>query len=248
MHRARKCLKAVFRPDKFPAFTRVGDAAALERLWEASPHAVLANLAHLAYHREPEIRAVLGRLGAERVHVVNVKEAQAVLAEWAARRALLAFRGSATPRDALANADVRHDLDGAGDGAARVHRGMRGRLELLWDGHLRLGLDDLGLPAWVTGHSLGGAMAHLAGRRYHFREVVTFGEPRVGPKEQPGFRAARHVRYVNGRDTVPSLPPRALGYEHHGEFVELVDPAGPSWRYDHAIIYYAEILEIRAGA
>lgn len=250
MDRARKCLKAVFRPDAFPAFSRVAGAEALERLWLAAPHAVLANLAHLAYHREPEIRAVLERLGAERVHVVNVKEAQAVLAEWPARRALLAFRGSATARDSLANADVRRVPDGADPGSrggARVHRGFQGRLDLLWERHLVPLLGGLDLPAWVTGHSLGGAMALLAARRRAFEEVVTFGQPLVGRGLGGGERPTRHVRYHRRRDIVTMVPPRFLGYEHHGEAVELIDPDGPSWRYDHAIVYYAEVLERAVG-
>lgn len=245
MVRARKCLKAVFRPEAFPAFTRVADESALRRLWQSAPHAVLANLAHLAYHREPAIREVLERLGAE-VLVVNVNDAQAVLAAWP-QHAVLAFRGTASWRDHVADCDVVRVRDDEEDGAARVHRGIRGRLAHLWEDPLRPALCGLGLPTWATGHSLGGAMAHLTGRRYPFQEVVTFGEPRGGTGLEAGFQAARHVRYVNRRDTVPLLPQRFLGYEHHGDAIELVDPDGPSWRYDHAIVYYAEILEMLEG-
>jgi hypothetical protein len=90
-------------------------------------------------------------------------------------------------------------------------------------------------------------MALLAGRRHPFEEVVTFGAPRVGRGLDHGFAAKRHVRYHNRRDVVRALPFRLIGYQDHGEAVELVDPGGASWRYDHGIMYYAEILEMRAG-
>ena len=58
------------------------------------------------------------------------------------------------------------------------------------------------------------------------------------------FKCRRHVRFVNGRDPVTRVPPRFMGYRHHGELVRLTDPDGPSVRYDHSIVYYAEVLEM----
>lgn len=100
------------------------------------------------------------------------------------------------------------------------------------------------LPVWVTGHSLGAAMATLAGMRYVFESVVTFGEPRVGSNIAHAFQAKQHLRYINGDDPVPRLPPeRPLGYQHHGEIVAVTNANGRSYfQYDHSIIYYAENL------
>lgn len=78
---------------------------------------------------------------------------------------------------------------------------------------------------WVTGHSLGGAMANLAASYLVANkladaanvQVVTFGEPRVG---DPNFAAANdkqlsyHFRVTHSRDVVPHIPEEAFGYKH----------------------------------
>uniref|UniRef100_A0A1I7Z1E2 Lipase_3 domain-containing protein n=1 Tax=Steinernema glaseri TaxID=37863 RepID=A0A1I7Z1E2_9BILA len=86
---------------------------------------------------------------------------------------------------------------------------------------------------WVTGHSLGGAMASLcAATLAHLGQVntqklrlMTFGQPRVGDK---AFATAHDAmilfayRVVHNRDIVPHVPPEILpdhglidGYVHH---------------------------------
>jgi hypothetical protein len=88
---------------------------------------------------------------------------------------------------------------------------------------------------YVTGHSLGGAMAALLGVMLAkqsayapiaevLRGVYTFGQPMVGT---PRFAAAcqddpflreRVVRFVYGRDVVAFLPPRDTGaFRHFGQ-------------------------------
>ena len=87
-------------------------------------------------------------------------------------------------------------------------------------------------------------MATLAGMRYPFEEVVTFGEPRVGSNIDIAFKAKSHKRYVNGNDPVTKVPPELFfGYDHHGEPVRIFDPGGRTdFRYDHSIVYYSENL------
>ncbi len=81
-------------------------------------------------------------------------------------------------------------------------------------------------PLWVTGHSLGGALALLAAWRLQrgfmaVQEVVTFGAPMVGneaasqafAREFPG----KIFRYVDLEDVVPHLPTVSLianAYSH----------------------------------
>lgn len=117
--------------------------------------------------------------------------------------------------------------------------------------------DFRGRPIWLTGHSLGGALAVLAAARLaaagaagRVAGVVTFGQPRVG---DAGFAAVydqllpgRTLRFVNGGDLIPHLPPgvprevpldelglgvmgevaRRHAYRHAGLEVPL-GPAGP---------------------
>lgn len=70
----------------------------------------------------------------------------------------------------------------------------------------------------ITGHSKGGAMAHLCG--YHFRlhspSVVSFGAPRCLSRDFP-CELRNHYRVVHHADPVPRVPPRLAGWEHFGK-------------------------------
>ncbi len=135
-------------------------------------------------------------------------------------------------------------------GDARVHGGFLGELKKLWQPLILPDLESRvmgpNIPAYATGHSLGGAMATAAGLLLPFAGVVTFGELRVGSGIGREFRAGVHTRYVNGDDPAPRLPPSwwPFGYEHHGDEVSLVDPEGPDPRYDHSILDYADKLDV----
>ncbi|CAD5227661.1 unnamed protein product [Bursaphelenchus xylophilus] len=80
---------------------------------------------------------------------------------------------------------------------------------------------------WVTGHSLGAALASVsAGELVKLKGVpsaklklITFGEPRTG-NAQYARNFEKLVPYafrvVNRKDTVPHMPPQNfLGYTHH---------------------------------
>ena len=79
---------------------------------------------------------------------------------------------------------------------------------------------------WITGHSLGGALAELCAAQAMFvsripvQGVYTFGQPRVGNKD---FAAAVNeklgsgiFRFVNDRDIVPRVPLFTMGFCHYG--------------------------------
>ncbi len=129
-----------------------------------------------------------------------------------------------------------------------VHLGFLREIDKLWQTQIVPDLErhTVGIPVWVTGHSLGGAMATLAGMRYPFEEVVTFGEPRVGRHVDLVFKAKSHTRYVNGADPVTKVPPEfPFGYGHHGHVVTIRDLDGKTDPlYDHAIVYYSENLAV----
>ncbi len=146
--------------------------------------------------------------------------------------------------DILADLDFRKKAVDE-SGRVKVHSGFLREVDKLWEGILALLQQEThGLPVWVTGHSLGAAMATISALRYPFEEVVTFGEPRVGCRLDRAFRAKRHLRYVNGDDPIPRLPPETVfGFDHHGEPISICDPDGSTdFRYDHAIVYYSQNL------
>jgi hypothetical protein len=68
-----------------------------------------------------------------------------------------------------------------------------------------------------VGHSKGGAMAHLLGLYFRDRHplVYSYGSPRFAGKSVP-FSTVNHYRVAHVYDPVCRVPPRQLGWEHHG--------------------------------
>jgi len=114
-----------------------------------------------------------------------------------------------------------HDLSAAGVGA-RFHKGFVDALAAIWDplaSAVEADITKVDRPLWLTGHSLGGALALLAAWLFKRRfvpvhEVCTFGAPMIGNDAAcAAFNrefAGRIFRYVNGRDPVPKLPSMSL--------------------------------------
>ena len=128
------------------------------------------------------------------------------------------------------------DLLGAGKKkACRVHSGfyddwMHVKPSVV-NATLQALADHPGARVWVTGHSLGGAIACLGAvelavllQRRDVR-LLTFGEPRVGNVFFAAFVRAwvpAAVRVVHQDDAVPHLPPQGnevlllTAFHHHG--------------------------------
>jgi hypothetical protein len=157
---------------------------------------------------------------------------------------IVAFRG--TLPSSLANwiADCRVDLQRveAPPSEAAVHAGFwRAALTLLEDNGALPGLTTYlderrrlspGLTLWFTGHSLGGALATIAG--YRLRDtgaLYTFGSPRVGNVAFAyAFSSRRlpHHRVVHRHDIIPCLPTPLplITYEHTGALRYIAAGAG----------------------
>ncbi|MFV0442256.1 MAG: lipase family protein [Planctomycetaceae bacterium] len=113
------------------------------------------------------------------------------------------------------------DYVSAGVGA-RFHRGFMAALDEIWEPLFKTvdsALLELERPLWVTGHSLGGAIALLAAWRFErqflkVHQVYTFGAPMIGnPAAAEAFQKqfpGRIFRYVDTRDPVPKLPTVSL--------------------------------------
>jgi triacylglycerol lipase len=203
----------------------------------------LARACDLAYYDEPEgTLRFREELGLE-ARLVTADNTEVYLAE-NDHVLVVAFRGSQAPTTLdglkdwlLTNAnnylilpEGRSGTEFAAAGVgARFHRGFLEALEMVW-GPLSAMVDQAlkakERPLWVTGHSLGGALALLAAWRFQRNfvsvcEVVTFGAPMIGnetaskafEQEFPG----KIFRYVDVGDVVPLLPSVSLvanAYSH----------------------------------
>lgn len=138
---------------------------------------------------------------------------------------ILAFRGTeiTKPKDIATdlNAQLVNGLGG------KIHKGFRDALSYIWtDLWNTLKADRGSRSLWVTGHSLGGALATLAVARLRQEKnqpihgLYTFGQPRVGNKKfaetfDNDFKKYT-FRFVNDRDAVPHVPSEDMGFSHIG--------------------------------
>lgn len=138
-----------------------------------------------------------------------------------------------------------------------VHKGFDDALDLLWDdltaaiGQYRT--REKGQSLWVTGHSLGAAMACLAAARLILinratvNGLYTFGHPRTGSVSfERAFDAefeAKTFRFVNDSDVVTRVPPREMGYQHVGRLM-FFDNKGVLQNDDHWWNKFLETVQV----
>ncbi|MGW6459188.1 lipase family protein [Streptomyces sp. NPDC055078] len=204
----------------------------------------MAQAAGLAYQDEPTIERRAEQWGFDRVRHHHTRfEPPFPLADTQAytiasdRMIVTAFRGTepAQIRDWLSDATTPpwpgpartgYVHYGFGEALDSVLPSVRDALDELWDN---------GQTVWFTGHSLGGALAMLAGCRMCMEEpglradgVYTFGQPRTCDRIlaaacNKDFRD-RLYRFVNNNDIVPHLPPEPA--YTHVESLRYIDSAG----------------------
>jgi pimeloyl-ACP methyl ester carboxylesterase len=174
----------------------------------------LAHASDIAYHRAPA-EAARERLGLEAVgfrHKVTRTRGFLGVCD---THAVLAFRGSdpvtlqTWVTDAVVRLVTREHYDG------RVHLGFSSALKHTWykiERLLKL-IDDK--PLFLTGHSMGGALAVLTACRLAKLgrapvATYTFGSPRVGDRTFCAGYKLPTYRIVNRLDLVPEMPLASL--------------------------------------
>ena len=174
----------------------------------------LAHASDVAYHRAPA-RAAWERLGLEAVGFRNKVTRTRGFLGVCETHAVLAFRGSdpvTLPNwvtDAVTQLVRREQYDG------RIHLGFSSVLKRTW-GKVQGVLETVGdRPLFLTGHSMGGALAVLTACRLARAgkppvAVYTYGSPRVGDRAFcVGYRIPTY-RGVNRLDLVPEMPLASL--------------------------------------
>ena len=206
----------------------------------------LATACDLAYYTEEVARPKFrDELNLE-VRLISIDNTQAYICENEGS-IVVAFRGSESPASldgfkdwlltnarnflVLPEGRIGTDFAAAGVGA-RFHRGFMMALAEIWE-QLYIAVDEAlsrkERPLWITGHSLGGAIALLAAWRLHqkflpIHQICTFGAPMIGNdaaaeayhREFPG----KIFRYVDASDLVPRLPTMSLFSNEYGHVQE----------------------------
>lgn len=185
----------------------------------------LGKASQIAYHGLEKARPEFAAWGLHTCEIFDTKETQAYIAG-NNDLLLLAFRGTeGKVRDWMADLDI--DLVGGPGG--KVHEGFHTALSYVWrEIWTYISKERNSRALWVTGHSLGAALATLAVAKLRLEKdepvngLYTFGQPRTGDREfaknfDTDFEK-QAFRYVNNNDIVPRVPFRAMGYSHVGTF------------------------------
>jgi len=199
--------------------------------WRSANALALAHAANLAYEDDPnEILRQLQAWGfpISGCRVFSANTAQ-VLAAAKEGMIVVAFRGTEPGKlaDWLVDAEIiqnpwRDFFDGPDLG--RVHHGFVHNTSFIW-GQLSqfvTGARTSKQSLWTAGHSLGGAMALIAGAAFTFSKhqsvngIYTYGQPRAGNrafavKYNKRLRTVT-FRVVNNRDIVPHVPPMFIPF------------------------------------
>jgi hypothetical protein len=168
---------------------------------------------------------------------------------------VLCFRGTTKMRQWVMNlSTLPVAWQGGGDGPdaddsaietktekAYVHQGFQILFDRIWP-LLEPLLRDQPRPLFITGHSLGAALALMSAARMTPEVLYTFGSPRVG---NPTFTASvsgfPHFRVVHHHDIVTLLPHAVetfapYDFRHHGELVHLRSDE-VDWQPDKPLTY-----------
>ena len=174
-----------------------------------------ANIAQTTYDNPKTSKAKFKALGYSIVEFFDIDGAQAYLLT-NGTITVLSFRGTEVTEksDILADLKSGKNLEACG---GKVHVGFKGEINKLWPTISKVLADNPG-NLYVTGHSLGAAMATIAASRIQDRvtALVTFGSPRVGNAEFVKSLAVEHYRVQNNCDDVTKVPFKLMGFAHHG--------------------------------
>lgn len=211
----------------------VFELAPLKKKYDEKTSLSLALACELAYKDEDEILATVKSWGFDLVEFFSISkdpdiDTQAFIMS-SRRDTIIVFRGSNHLSDWLGNFQATYNPGPLVD--TKAHEGFQ---DALFPAVIKLTdiidrFHSNRKRIWLTGHSLGGALASLyAGmlieNDYDVHGIYTFGSPRPG---NPSFAdqlnkhvKGPHYRVVNFGDVVAHLPPEPF-YSHSGNRIIL---------------------------
>ena len=173
-----------------------------------------AKISATTYDNPKDSKSKFKALGYTIVEFFDVDGAQGYLLKGADAH-VLSFRGTQVTEksDVLADLKAGKNIEASG---GKVHVGFKDELNKLWPA-ITVSLANID-ALYVTGHSLGAAMATIAASRIQTKVIalVTFGSPRAGNQEFVNSLTVTHYRVQNNCDDVTKVPFMLMGFAHHG--------------------------------
>jgi predicted lipase len=175
-------------------------------------------------HNITRCRATVSSLIESDFEFMDHEDVQCVIFKSHHNTIIIAIRGNKIlPLDQL-KVDCMVSKQYLNDGGGYVHSGFLASLNTIYSfvydwmckHHRR------GAKVFVTGHSIGGALATICGARLSHANlhplIYTFGAPRVGDTTfAERFENIHLFRFENANDRIPSLPSTHFGYVQCGE-------------------------------
>ena len=176
---------------------------------------MFANISAITYDNPKDSKAKFKSFGFNIVDFFDIEGAQAYLLKDMNGIHVLSFRGTEVTEksDVLADLKAGKNIEACG---GKVHVGFKGEINKVWP-TIEKAIANIDM-LYVTGHSLGAAMATIAASRMQSKvtALVTFGSPRVGNQEFVNSLNVTHYRVQNNCDDVTKVPFRLVGFRHHG--------------------------------
>jgi hypothetical protein len=197
--------------------------------------------AQLARHAYDKKSTILVRYGAKITRVAtpgNTKVQYVLLHDHQRRTQIIAVRGTVSDANWKLDRDKRIVRDGRA--GVRLHRGFRRAAGTIYRDVKPL--LDPAYTTYLTGHSLGGAVAAILGiylwdDAFKLGGIYTFGQPKfTNLQGATTYRNLPILRVVYQNDTVPLLPDQTRGdkqqFVHIGPVLNLL--TGPYYLYGAA--------------
>ena len=197
----------------------------------AEQSALFARFSNLAYEKPEDAKKLFVKAGFDDVMYYGNSGSNAYVIE-SKDDVVVICRGTEVKEWNDIKADLSIALVPSRTGIGRVHRGFRTYTDKIWEpikSHIK---NINGRQLWLTGHSLGAAMATLMARRCVLDTslptpvLFTYGSPRVGDRiyiDEFNTHITHH-RWVNDGDIVTKVPFAPLYY--HCGVMHHIDKSG----------------------
>ena len=203
--------------------------------WKKALALAMASL--LAYQKNADglVHVATKTWGFQECKPFSVGETQGFVA-WDEKVVLVSFRGTESVADWLSNLDLLSEERSYG----KLHRGFLNSFQIarpLLTVFLTYATAE-DKKVWLTGHSLGGALAMIAAAELidslSTAGIYTYGQPKTGDSAVRQFFelkfAGKFHRFVNDDDVVPQVPPyyvhvgRLIWFDGNGNVKRLDEP------------------------